>query len=139
MNQRKNIINQLKKDKTGILLSTQQSLSSSINIEFIDKCIITRLSWNYSTISQYFFRFVRYNSTRHKEIHFITYKNSLESNLLSLIMSKENLNRFMKNQEDNNDIEEELGVDFDLIEMLLSKEKDNEGKIRIKWGEQNII
>lgn len=139
MEQRKKIIKELREDKTGILLSTQQSLSSSISIEFIDKCILTRFSWNLSTLSQYYFRFIRYNSTRQKQVHFISYENSLENNLLKLIMSKEELTRFMKNQEEvNGDIEEELGVDFNLINMLLSREKDNEGKYYIKWGNQEI-
>lgn len=139
MKERNSIINQLKESKNGILLSTQQSLSSSISINFVNKVICTALSWNWSTLSQYFFRFIRYNSTEFKEVHFITYSNSLESNLLSLIVSKENINRFMKNDEsDNTDIEEELGIDFDLVSMLLSKEKDEEGRTYINWGNQNI-
>jgi SAM-dependent methyltransferase len=139
MDQRKNIVNNLKQSKNGILLSTQQSLSSSISINFVNKVICTALSWNWSTLSQYFFRFIRYNSTDFKEVHFVTYSNSLESNLLSLIASKENLNNFMKNQEmDSSEVEEELGINFDLISMLLSKEKDEEGRTYINWGNQNI-
>lgn len=138
MEGRKEIVKQLEKDKTGILLSTQQALSSSINIGFINKVIITRLAWSMSSLSQYFFRFIRYNSTEDKEVHFITYKNSLESNLLGLLASKENLNNFMKNQDEIADVEEELGINFNLVEMLLSKEKDSEGKVNIKWGEQEF-
>lgn len=138
MNKRREIINKLKEDKVGILLCTQQSLSSSVNIEFIDKCIITRLSWNYSTLSQFFFRIIRYNSKNQKDIHFITYANSLESNLLQLLITKENLTNFMKNQE-STDMESELGVNFDLISMLLAKEKDNEGRsVIVNWGNQEI-
>lgn len=139
MNNRKNIIKTMKLEKNSILLCTQQSLSSSVNIEFIDKCIITRLPWNYSTLSQFFFRIVRYNSTREKDIRIITYKNSLESNLLKLLMCKEELTNFMKNQEDM-DIAEEFGVDFNLVDMLLNKEKDNMGNVRIvsNWGNQKI-
>ena len=45
----------------------------------------------------------------------------------------------MKNDEVNDDeLKEEFGVDFDLIEMLLTKEKDNEGYTRINWGKSNI-
>lgn len=139
MNNRKNIIETMRSEKNSILLCTQQSLSSSVNIEYIDKCIITRLSWNYSTLSQFFFRIVRYNSTREKDIRIITYKNSLESNLLKLLMCKEELTNFMKNQEDM-DIAEEFGVDFNLVDMLLNKERDNIGNVRIvsNWGNQKI-
>lgn len=139
MNNRKNIIETMRSEKNSILLCTQQSLSSSVNIEYIDKCIITRLSWNYSTLSQFFFRIVRYNSTREKDIRIIIYKNSLESNLLKLLMCKEELTNFMKNQEDM-DIAEEFGVDFNLVDMLLNKERDNMGNVRIvsNWGNQKI-
>lgn len=138
MEGRKDIVRQLEKDKTGILLSTQQALSSSISIGFINKVLITRLAWSMSSLSQYFFRFIRYNSKEDKEVHFITYKNSLESNLLGLLISKENLNNFMKNQDEVTDVEEELGIDFNLVEMLLSKERDSEGRVNIKWGNQEF-
>jgi len=140
MNNRREIIKQLKESNNGILLSTQQSLSSSISINFVNKAICTSLSYNWATLSQYFFRFIRYNSTEFKEIHFITYGNSLESNLLSLIASKENLNQFMKSQNtDNNEMYEELGINFDLIGMLLTKDKDEDNRTYIRWGEQIII
>lgn len=137
--ERKKIINELEQSKNGILLSTQQSLSSSVNINFVNKCIITSSAWNYSTLSQYYFRFIRYNSTEHKDIYFVMYKDSLECNLLGLLLAKEKLVRFMKNDEVNDDeLKEEFGVDFNLIEMLLTKEKDNEGYTRINWGKSNI-
>lgn len=139
MNNRREIIKQLKETTNGILISTQQSLSSSISINFVNKVICTSLSYNWATLSQYFFRFIRYNSKEFKEVHFVTYGNSLESNLLSLIASKENLNQFMKNQNiDNNELYEELGINFDLISMLLTKDKDEDNKTYIRWGEQEI-
>lgn len=133
---RKKIIDSIENDKNTILLSTQQSLSSSLNIGFINKVIITRLPYNLASLSQYYFRFIRFNSTSEKEIHFVTYGNSLESNLLKLICTKENLIKFTKY--DDVDAESDLGVDFDLINMLLSKEKDKDGKTFINWGEQKI-
>ena len=126
MKKRLDIIEKIKKDTSAILISTQQSLSVSIDIDFIDKVIITSLSWNYSTLSQYFFRFVRYTSTNKKEIHIITYKNSIENNLLYLISQKENLTNFMKNEEEEN-ILEKLGVNYNLIDMLLVKTRDKNG------------
>lgn len=139
INERKNIIKQLENSKNGILLSTQQSLSSSVNINFVNKCIITSSAWNYSTLSQYYFRFIRYNSTEHKDIYFVMYENSLECNLLGLLLAKEKLVRFMKNDNiDEDNLKEEFGVDFNLIEMLLTKSKDENGYSRINWGNSNL-
>ena len=137
--ERKNIINKLEQTGNGILLSTQQSLSSSVNIHFVDKVIITSSAWNYSSLAQYYFRFIRYNSTRDKEVHFVMYDNSLECNLLGLLLAKEKLTRFMKSEDvDDEQLNDEFGVDFNLIDMLLSKEKDNNNKVRIKWGVSNV-
>lgn len=137
--ERKKIINELEKTGNGILLSTQQSLSSSVNINFVDKCIITSSAWNYSSLAQYYFRFIRYNSTRDKEVHFVMYDNSLECNLLGLLLAKEKLTRFMKSEDvDDEQLNDEFGVDFNLIDMLLSKEKDSNNKVRIKWGCSNV-
>ncbi|RXZ78143.1 helicase [Paenibacillaceae bacterium] len=139
LNKRKQIIQQLQESKNGILISTQQSLSSSMNIGFVNKVIIPELSWNEATMSQYYFRFIRYNSIDKKEVHFFTYENSIESNLLGLILTKEKLNLFMKNQEiDDEELYDKFGVDFNLLDMLMSKERDIEGNVRIKWGKQEI-
>ena len=53
LKQRKKIVQDLKKTKNGILISTQQSLSASMNIDFVDKCIIPELHWNNSSMIQY--------------------------------------------------------------------------------------
>ena len=140
LNKRKEIVKELRKSGKGILLSTQQSLSSSMNIGFVNKVIIPELSWNEATMSQYYFRFVRYNSEDMKEIHFVTYENSIESNLLGLILTKEKLNLFMKNQElEDEELYEKYGVHFALLDMLMTKEKDEEGRTFIRWGKQNIV
>ena len=140
MKQRREICKRLKETTNGILISTQQSLSSSMNIDFIDKVIIVDHSWNYATESQYFFRFIRLTSKNFKEVHFVSYENSLESNLQQLIICKEKLNMFMRDRTvEDEEMYEKFGVDFNLIDMLLSKERDSEGYVSIRWGEQQII
>ena len=140
LNKRKEIVKQIQNTTNGILISTQQSLSSSMNIGFINKVIIPELFYNDSAMSQYYFRFIRYTSTEWKQVYFLTYENSIESNLLTLILAKEKLNLFMKNQNiEDDELYEKYGVDFNLLDMLMSKEKDSEGKVRIRWGEQQII
>jgi hypothetical protein len=140
MKQRREICKMLKSTTNGILLSTQQSLSSSMNIDYVDKIIIPDHSWNYATESQYFFRFIRLTSENFKEVHFVSYENSLENNLQQLIICKEKLNMFLKDRDvEQDELYERFGVDFNIIDMLLSKERDSEGHVSIRWGQQDII
>jgi trans-aconitate methyltransferase len=140
LNERKKIVQKLQNTTNGILISTQQSLSSSMNIGFVNKVIIPEMHFNNASHSQYYFRFIRYNSTEWKQVYFLTYENSIESNLLSLILAKEKLNLFMKNQNlEDEELNEKFGIDFDLLDMLMRKERDKDGKVTIRWGKQNIL
>ena len=138
LKQRKKIVQDLKKTKNGILISTQQSLSASMNIDFVDKCIIPELHWNNSSMSQYYFRFIRYTSTRFKQVYFVTYENSIESNLLKMVLVKDKLNRFMKNQDVSDDeIYDIFGIESDMLQNLMYKEKTDDGYV-IRWGDQKV-
>ncbi|GAA0854441.1 DEAD/DEAH box helicase family protein [Paenibacillus glucanolyticus] len=137
---RKEMVKELRNHPNAILISTQQSLSSSMNIGFINKVIIAELSWNDASMSQYYFRFIRFDSQEDKEVHFVTYENSIESNLLGLILAKERLNLFMKNQEkDDEELYDMYGVNFNLLEMLMTKDKDEYGNVHIRWGQQVFV
>ena len=84
-------------------------------------------------------RFVRYNSTEWKDIYFVTYAGSIESNLMQMVMAKEKINLFMKGQDTNLDeIYDRFGVDYDLLSLLMYREQDEEGNFHIRWGEQQI-
>jgi hypothetical protein len=140
LEKRRAVIRELEETENGILLSTQESLSCAINCDCVDTCIIPELYWNNAAMSQYYFRFIRYNSTRSKKVIFVTYETSIESNLLQMIMVKEKLNLFMKNQElDDDEIYDKFGVNFDILQMLMTKERDHEGNLRIRWGQQEIV
>ncbi|WP_368282602.1 SNF2-related protein [Enterocloster lavalensis] len=129
----------LRESKNGILLCTQQSLASSVNFEFVNKIIIPELHYNNSGMSQFYFRFIRYTSTEYKDVYFITYAGSIESNLMQMILVKEKLNLFMKGQDTNLDeIYERFDVDYDLLSLLMYQEEDDKGRLRIRWGKQNI-
>lgn len=138
LEQRKAIVQKFKKTTNGILLSTQQSLSASMNIDFVNKCIIAELHWNNESMSQYYFRFIRYTSTEKKSIYFVTYENSIECNLLKMIMVKDKLNMFMKNQDlDDEELYEKFGINREILKNLMYKEKTEEG-YRIRWGQQKF-
>lgn len=129
----------LLKSKNGILLCTQQSLPSSVNFEYVNKVIIPELHYNNSGMSQFYMRFIRYNSTDYKDVYFLTYAGSIESNQMQMILAKEKLNLFMKGQDVNlDDIYERFDVDYDLLSFLMYREQDEKGKFHIRWGKQMI-
>ena len=105
------------------------------NGDFVDKVIITELHYNNAAMSQYYFRFIRYTSTHHKHVFFLTYRKSIESNLLKMILAKEKLNLFMKDEHiGDNELYERFGVDPVLVQSLISKEIDSDGNFTIRWG-----
>lgn len=90
-------------------------------------------------MSQFYFRFIRYNSEHFKDIYFVTYLGSIESNQMQMVLAKEKLNLFMRGQDtDLDDIYDRFGVDYDLLSVLMSRETDENGKFYIRWGEQEI-
>ncbi|HUN01235.1 MAG TPA: N-6 DNA methylase [Niabella sp.] len=124
----------------GILVCTQQSLKSSVNIPYCNKCIIESLQWNIPRISQFYFRFIRFDSTRHTQVHFVNYENTIELNLMALLMAKEKLNDFIKttNETTTAAIYEEFGIDLNILDSLIQKSYDAKGKLYLSWGKQNI-
>lgn len=136
---RRSLRKTLRESGNGILLCTQQSLPSSVNFEYVNRIIIPELHYNNAAMSQFYMRFVRYNSTEYKDIYFLTYAGSLESNLMQMILNKEKLNLFMKGQDtDLDEIYERFGIDYDLLSLLMRREADENGHFGIRWGEQKI-
>lgn len=138
---RKKIIKEFQATQNGILISTQQSLKSSVDIETCDKCILEAMQWNLPKMSQYFFRFIRYSSKKTKQIHLVTYADSIEQNVLALLMTKEKLNEFIKNPDEKQtraDMMNEYDVDTNILNQLITKEYDKEGKLYLRWGNQLI-
>ena len=129
----------LRDSRNGVLLCTQQSLPSSVNFEFVNKIIIPEMHYNNAGMSQFYMRFVRYTSTEKKDLYFPIYIGSLESNLMQMVLAKEKLTMFMKGQDaDMDEIYAKFGVDYDLLSTLMTRETDDEGHLRIHWGEQMI-
>lgn len=138
---RKGIIRQFEASKNGILISTQQSLKSSVNIPTCNKVILESLQWNISKMSQYYFRFIRFNSMEPKEVHFVTYDQTIEQNLVALVMAKERINEYIKTLsfKDQKELYNEFGVDLDILESLMEKEIDEKGHVRLTWGQQQVV
>lgn len=129
-----------KSSKNAIIVCTQQSLSSSMNIDYVNVCIIPELHWNLPAMSQHYFRFIRLTSTQITKVYFVTYQNSIEENLLGLILTKEKMNLFMKGiSSEANDLYQSIGLVPGMLEGMMRKEKDGNGNVHIRWGDQTVI
>ena len=73
-------------------------------------------------------------------MHFVTYEDSVEQNLMALVLTKERLNEFIKSGEvmEQSEIFSEFDISMSVIDSLLRRETDSEGKIRLSWGRQMI-
>ena len=139
-NKRLRIVERFDASTDGILVCTQQSLSSSINIPSCNEVILESLQWNIPKMEQFYFRFIRLDSKALKNVHYVTYKESIEQNLMALVLTKERLNEFIKSGEvmEQSAIFEEFDVSLSVIESLLVRERDREGRLHISWGKQSI-
>jgi trans-aconitate methyltransferase len=137
---RQSIVTEFDSTVNGILVCTQQSLSSSVNIPTCNDVILESLQWNIPKMEQFYFRFIRLDSKDLKDVHYVTYKDSVEQNLMALVLTKERLNEFIKSGEvkEQSEIFEEFDVTMSVIESLLVRERDREGRIHISWGSQRI-
>ena len=137
---RQNIVTEFDTTINGILICTQQSLSSSVNIPACNQVILESLQWNIPRMEQFYFRFIRLDSKEMKDVHYVIYEDSVEQNLMALVLTKERLNEFIKTGEvkEQSEIFEEFDITMSVIDSLLVRTQDHEGKIHISWGSQRI-
>lgn len=140
INKRGSIIKQFEDTENGILVCTQQSLKSSVNIPSCDNVFIESKQWNMPKMEQFYFRFIRYDMANTTDVVFFNYTDTIEANLLALLMAKERLNDYIKTKEyrDNEDIYNEFDIDLDILSSLMVKDKDEKGNIHLRWGQQSF-
>jgi hypothetical protein len=68
------------------------------------------------------------------------YENSIEVNLLNLLVDKERINDFIKTKQvrSTEDVFSDFNLTMNFLEMLIEKTRDKEGKVQIKWGKQKF-
>jgi len=137
---REKIIRAFEATGRGILICTQQSLKSSANIPSCDEVILETLQWNIPRMEQFYFRFIRLDSKHTTNVRFVTCNNSIEQNLMALVLTKERLNDFIKTGEvrEESSLFDEFDISPSLIENLLRREQDDQGKFHISWGNQQV-
>jgi len=138
---REKIIKDFEATENGILLCIQASLSASVNIGSCDIVLIEYKPYNIPKLEQFIFRFIRYDSLNKKKVFIFSYTDTIEMNLLALLLDKEKANEYGKTLEykTTNEIFEDFNVETSILEMLLSKEIDRAGKVSISWGGGQVV
>lgn len=87
-------------------------------------------------MSQFYHRFIRYDSENKTEVVFVTYKDSIEPNLLGLILDKKVLTEFVQTQAktSRNNIVNDFGLDTTFLDGFIEKSTDADGKSYLSWG-----
>ena len=137
---RQRILDKFEKTENGILVCTQQSLKSSANVPSCEDIIIESLQWNIPRMEQFYFRFIRLDSEGMRHVHFVTYEDSIEQNLMALVLTKERINEFIKTGSvmEESEIFDEFDISPDIIYTLFRREQDDEGHFHIRWGAQQV-
>ena len=137
---RQRILDKFEATTNGILVCTQQSLKSSANVPSCEDIILESLQWNIAKMEQFYFRFIRLDSQGMRRVHFVSYEESIEQNLMALILTKERLNEFIKDGtvKTESEIFEEFDVSPNVIESLFRREADDNGNFQVRWGKQQI-
>lgn len=132
------VIDEFEKTSNGVLISTQQALSESVNIPMCKEVIIESLRWNMPRVHQYIFRAIRFDSVGVTNVHFVVYERSIEVNLMALLADKERLNDFVKTLEIRgiSDVFNEFALDMDFLDIIINRVQDDEGKMKLAWGKQ---
>lgn len=131
IDRRREILKAHEMSGNGILVCTQKSLSEGLNIGYVNEAYVMGLQWNMANIAQWYFRFIRIDQPNFTNIHIVIYGDSIEANLISLLKAKDKIVNF-------HDDTHESQIDDSILDMIMYKDKDKDGKLQIKWGESKI-
>lgn len=107
----------------AVLVTTQQSLRSSVNVPCVSEVIAEALPWNFPSLEQWARRFVRYDSPHSKvSLNIITCQDTIEEQILGLLLRKVNVTKVATG--DDIACDEELfaqyGIDSDDLMQLVA-------------------
>ncbi len=136
---RKKLVSEFNESNNDIIVANQASLKSSVNIPECNTVIVTGLPWNGSKLNQFTSRTIRFNSKNITDVYLLCYSESIELNILNLILNKEKVNNFIKTTEITTDeeVNEDYGVDANMLGSLLSKHYDEDGGMQLSWGNES--
>jgi Type I restriction-modification system methyltransferase subunit len=127
---RRKLLSDFMRCPRAVIVTTQQSLRSSVNVPCVSEVIAEALPWNFPSLEQWARRFVRYDSTHSSvNLEILACQNTIEEQILGLLLRKANVTRVATG--DNLACDEELfsqyGIDSDdlmtLVEYLMGEDR----------------
>lgn len=131
---REAIVKEFQETENSVLVCTQQALKSSINIPNCATVVCESLQWNLPKLAQFYFRCIRFDSTNPSTVHFFLMRDSIEENLMALLMDKQRLNEFVKTGalQSKEEIFGDMGIE--VFNRAITKTKDADDKTKLAWG-----
>jgi SAM-dependent methyltransferase len=90
--QRAKKLQELNAAPSAILVSTQQSCRSSLNIPIVSEIIAEALPWNFPALNQWAMRFCRFTSKKTVQVRMLVSIGTIEERILGLLMRKQQIN-----------------------------------------------
>ena len=87
--QRRRKLNQLEAANRGLLLSTQQSIRSSLNLPIVSEVVAEAMPWNFTGLNQYTMRFCRLTSKALVKVRLLIAVGTIEERILGLLLRKQ--------------------------------------------------
>lgn len=149
---RQKILDDFQASGNGILVATQQSLQTSINIPACNTVFIESLPWNYNRVSQFASRCMRADRAienaqardaglpephviKPVEVHYFIQENSIEQQIFKLIADKEGANDFVRSFKSSgmSDFLKDHNIDIDdFFATALARVVDKDGNSKIE-------
>ena len=89
--QRRRKLDQLEAAPRGLLVSTQQSIRSSLNLPIISEVIAEAMPWNFTGLNQYTMRFCRLTSRALVKVRLLIAVGTIEERILGLLLRKQSV------------------------------------------------
>ncbi|OAM91763.1 N-6 DNA methylase [Termitidicoccus mucosus] len=111
--QRAEKLRQLNAAPSAILVSTQQSCRSSLNIPIVSEIIAEALPWNFPALNQWAMRFCRFTSKKTVRVHMLVSIGTIEERILGLLMRKQKVNKPLAGDDfvSETDLLDEYGIE----------------------------
>lgn len=75
----------------SVLVTTQKAIKSSLNIPWVSFVICEAQPWNFASLDQWAFRFIRLTSAKLVEVEIVNARGSIDELILALLLRKEGI------------------------------------------------